>query len=63
MLSTGLYSISIRIGARVSTMVLMSLPVGLRSIVGNISVASLRARVASLDVKMVAVVGSFCWFV
>ena len=60
MFSTGSYSISIRMGVRVSTMVVMLLLVDLRSIVGNIYATSLRERVTSLDVNMADVGGVFC---
>ena len=40
-------------------MVVISLSLGLKLIVGNISAASLRVRVTSLDVDMAAVGGAF----
>ena len=47
-------------GVRVSMMVVISLSVGLQSIVGNIFAASLRERVASSDVNIVDMGGAFC---
>ena len=61
--STGSYSISIRMGARVLTMAVMSLSFGLRIMVANISAASLRERVTTLDVNMAAALGEFRWYI